>query len=136
MDGDVAKAAATVRAGLADKKPDVRGAAVGALVGIGPKPEDLPALLKLLKERNGETREAAVQCLGRLGPAAKEAVPQLMKLLIDDVIGDVRAPRDAPATSARRAAGSPKLQEAARNDPAAEPAAKKALEKLGVKEKR
>ena len=139
MDGDATKAAATVRAGLTDKKPDVRAAAVGALLGVGPKPEDLPALLKLLKERGGETREAAVQCLGRLGPAAKEAVPQLTKLLIDDVIGDVRSaaatalgdigPAALPAVQ--------KLQEAARNDhAAAEPAAKKALEKLGVKEKR
>jgi HEAT repeat protein len=138
IDGDTAKSAAVVRAGLTDKKPDVRGAAVGALVGIGPRPEDLPALLKLLKENNGETREAAVKCLGRLGPAAKEAVPQLTKFLIDDVIGEVRS---ACATALgdigpAALASVPKLQEAARNDPPAAPAARKALEKLGVKERK
>ena len=40
MDGDATKAASAIRAGLADKKPDLRAAAVGALLDIGPKPED------------------------------------------------------------------------------------------------
>ena len=138
MDGDKAKAASVVRSGLTEKKHDVRAAAVGALLSVGPKPEDIPVLLKLLRERGAETREAAANCLGKLGPEAKVAVPQLSKLVADDVIGDVRVAAASALGDIGPAALSevPKLQAVARNDPVAAPAARKALEKLGVKEKR
>jgi HEAT repeat protein len=135
MDGDATKSLAVVRAGLTDKKPDGRAAAAGALLGIGPQAEDLPALLKLLADRDADTRETAVKCLGRLGPAAKDAVGPLVKLLTNDTtevriaaanaLGDI-GPAAFPAV--------PKLQQVARSDRTVEPAARKALEKLGVKE--
>ncbi len=138
MDGDKVKAAGAVRAGLIDKSADVRAAAAEALLGLGPTSDDLPALLKLLRDQGAETREAAARCLGRLGPAAKDAVPQLTKLLSDDISGEVRlaaaealgdlGPAALPAVE--------KLKEARRNDPVAAAAARKALEKLGVQEKR
>jgi HEAT repeat protein len=94
--------------------------------------------LKLLQERSGETRAAAARCLGRLGPAAKDVVPRLIKLLTDDPAGDVRS---AAATALgdigpAALAAVPKLKTAVRDDRAAEPAARKALEKLGVREKK
>jgi HEAT repeat protein len=137
VDGDRAKAAVAVRAGLADKKADVRAAAAEALVGLGPTTDDLPAIRKLLKDGNSDTRQAAARCAGKLGPAAKEAVPQLVKLL-DDMVGPVRvAAADAlgdigpPALPAVE-----KLKEALRNDQTAAAAARKALEKLGVRDKK
>jgi HEAT repeat protein len=135
MDGDKAKAAAAVRAGLSDKKADVRVAAAIALVAIGPTADDLPALLKLLKDRGSDTREAAARGIGRLGAAAKDAVPPLIKLL-DDPSGEVRiAAAEALGDLGPAAlAAVEKLKEARRNDPTAESAARKALEKLGVKE--
>ena len=51
---------------------------------------DLPALTKLLKDRDETTREAAVRCLGRLGPAARERVPVLGKMLANDMSAPVR----------------------------------------------
>jgi HEAT repeat protein len=138
IDGDAARSATAARAGLGDKKADIRAAAAAALFTLGPKPEDLPELLKLLKDRGSETREAAARCLGKLGPAAKDAVPQLTKLVADDLSGDVR-------TAAAEALGDigpaalpavEKLKEVRRTDATAGPAARKALEKLGVKEER
>jgi HEAT repeat protein len=138
MDGDAAKAAAAVRAGLADKKPDVRAAAVGALVDLGPKPGDLPALTKLLKDRDEVTREAAVRCLGRLGTGAKELIPVLGKMLASDLSPPVRIAAATALGEIGPAARSaiPALKKAVNNDTAVAPAARKALEKLGVREKK
>lgn len=138
MDGDSAGSAAVVRAGLTDKKADLRAAAVGALLDVGPRKEDLPVLLKLVRDRDGTTREAAVRCLGKLGPVAAEGVPGLVKLLADDGVGEVRA---AAATALGEIgqpalAAVPKLRQAVRDDRTAEPAARKALENLGVNEKK
>jgi HEAT repeat protein len=137
MDGDRAKAAAAVRAGLSDKKADVRVAAATALVAIGPTADDLPALLKLLKDRGSDAREAAARCIGRLGPAAKDAVSQLTRLL-DDPSGEVRSAAAEALGDLGPSALSAveKLRETRRNDPTAESAARKALEKLGVTEER
>ena len=138
MDGDKVKAAGAVcaRADRQERRCSRRRGRV--LLGLGPTSDDLPALLKLLRDQGAETREAAVRCLGRLGPAAKDAVPQLTKLLSDDISGEVRlaaaealgdlGPAALPAVE--------KLKEARRNDPVAAAAARKALEKLGVQEKR
>jgi HEAT repeat protein len=138
MDGDPAKAAFAVRAGLIDKKPDLRAAAARVLVELGPEPDDLHALLKLIRDRDDATREAAVRCLGRLGPAAKEAVPRLVKLLIDDGVGDVRIAAATALGDIGPAAltAVPKLRQAIRDDRAVESAARKALEKLGIQEKK
>lgn len=135
MDGDATKAAAAVRAGLAAKKPDLRAAAVAALLDIGPRPEDFPALLKLLQERSGETRAAAAKCLGRLGPAAKDAIQRLARLLTDDPSGEVRIAAATALGDIGPAAlvAVPKLKSVVRDDRTAEPAARKALKKLGEK---
>lgn len=138
MDSDATKAATAIRAGLSDKKPDLRAAAVGALLDNGPKPEDLPTLMKLLKDRDATSREAAIKCLGRLGPAAKELVPILGKMLVNDMSAPVRiAAANALGEigpTARLAV--PQLKAAVRDDRPVEPAARKALEKLGVREKK
>jgi len=138
MDGETTKAATIVRAGLTNKKPDLRAAAARALVQVGPKPDDLPALMKLLNDRDAATREAAAKCVGRLGPVAKDAVLRLTKLLSDDTTGEVRiAAASALGDIGPAALGAaPKLQEATRTDLLVKPAARKALEKLGVKERR
>ncbi|MBY0396508.1 MAG: HEAT repeat domain-containing protein, partial [Thermoleophilia bacterium] len=75
IDGDVKRAAADVRAGLSDRNAQVRAAAVDSLLLVGPAVSDLPALLKLLRSPGAAVREASAACVGRLGPAAKEAVP-------------------------------------------------------------
>ena len=138
IDGDPSTAAAAVRAGLVDKKPDLRAAATSALFDIGPKPDDMSALQKLLNDRDGATRESAVRCIGKLGSVAKEAVPRLAKLLIDDVAGDVRVAAANALGEIGPAALStaPKLRQAARDDRVVEPAARKALEKMGIQEKK
>jgi len=134
MDGDPARATSAVRAGLADKKPDLRAAAVRALLELGPGTDDLPTLLKLLKDRDDATREAAARCLGRLGPAAKEAVPRLVKLLGDDGVSDVRVAAAAALGDIGPAAltAVPKLQRAVRDDRVIESTARRSLEKLGI----
>jgi HEAT repeat protein len=138
MDGDPAKATAAVRAGLVDKKPDVRAAAARALLELGPIPEDLPALARLLKDRDEAVREAAVRSLGKLGPAAKETVPQLVKLLTNDGLSQVRIAAAVALGEIGPDALSAvaKLQQAVRDDRVVEPAAKKALEKLGIRDKK
>ena len=62
---------------LSTRKPIYALPPLQALLDIGPRSDDMPALLKLLRDRDGTTREAAIRCLGKLGPAAKESVPRL-----------------------------------------------------------
>jgi HEAT repeat protein len=141
MDGDAAKAGADVRAALGDRNAQVRAAAAGSLVVVGPAASDLPALTKLLRDRAAGTREAAANCLAKLGPAAKEAVPQLATLLDDEEVpvrvaavealgefGPAALPAVEKLKELRGAGGAGDRQVAA--------AARKALDKLGVKEKR
>jgi HEAT repeat protein len=134
-DGDVSKAAPVVRAGLTDKNPQVRATAAEALVLVGgPDPGDLPALLRLLREPNPTTKEAAAQAIGRLGPGAKEAVPRLARLLSDkdsevrvaaaEALGRI-GPAALPAAA--------KLREAS-TDPLVATAARKALDRIGIKD--
>ena len=98
----------------------------------------MSALQKLLTDRDDATRESAVRCLGKLGPVAKEAVPRLAKLLIDDVSGDVRVAAANALGEIGPAAlsAAPKLRQAVRDDRVVEPAARKALEKMGIQEKK
>lgn len=133
MDGNVLSAAPTVRAALADPDVMVRMAAAECLLLIGPIPADLPLLLGLLREPAG--REAAIRAIGRLGPAAKEAVPRLAELLDDrdsrvriaaaEALGQIGAPAALAAI--------PKLREVLR-DPLVATAARRSLDQLGVKE--
>jgi HEAT repeat protein len=141
IEGNPARAAADVRAALADRNPQVRAVAVGSLVLVGPTVADLPALAKLLKDRGPSARESAVRCVGKLGPAAKETVPQLVKMLGDteplvrlaaiEVLGDFGPAAQPAVEKLKELRGTPEL-----SDPQIAPAARKALEKLGVGEKK
>ncbi|MDB5305857.1 MAG: putative lyase [Gemmataceae bacterium] len=134
-DGDVTKAAGIVRDGLADRSLAVRTAAAEALVLVGPTAADVPALVRLSREPAAGAKEAAATALGRIGPGAKDAVAQLAKLL-NDRDGDVRiaaaealgriGPAAVPAAQ--------KLKDAIKADPLLAPTARKALDRLGVKE--
>jgi HEAT repeat protein len=55
-----------------------------ALWRINKHPAAIPALLKVLKERERGWRRQAAEALGRLGPGAKAAVPALVEALWDD----------------------------------------------------
>ncbi|MBA4186800.1 MAG: hypothetical protein C0467_02155 [Planctomycetaceae bacterium] len=138
IDGDVANAAGDVRAGLTDKNASVRMAAAEALLLVGPVAADVPALQKLLGERSDGTKEAAAKCLGRIGPAAKEAVPQLVRLLDDKegtvriaaatALGDIGPGAKEAVEKLRQVRGNGKRTE--RSDPIAGPAAGVALDKI------
>jgi len=54
---------------------------VHMLGNLGPKA--VPALVKLLVDKTPKIRSEAAHFLGRLGPAAKEAAPELKRLLTD-----------------------------------------------------
>ena len=136
IDGDITKAAPTIRAGLNDRYVVARVVYAEALVMIGPTPADVPALLKLMREKMDGAKEASAAALGRIGPAAKEAVPRLIELL-EDRSGEVRSAaaealgRIGPAA----AAAVPKLRERL-TDPMAATAARRALDALGAKGER
>ncbi|HSQ54383.1 MAG TPA: HEAT repeat domain-containing protein, partial [Gemmata sp.] len=135
--GDAAKAAADVRAGLTDRHPQVRAAAIGSLYFIGPAAADLPAISRFLKDRDPTSREFAVKCLAKIGPAAKEAVPQLIKMLDDaevlvrlaaiDVLGNLGLAAMPAVEKLKQLRGTDMAA-----NPQLSPAARKALEKLGV----
>jgi HEAT repeat protein len=132
--GDVTKAGGVVRAGLDHKGFTTRTAAAEALLLVGPTAADVPALVRLLKDPSGPGKAAAATALGRIGPAAKDAVPRLADALTD---GDA-AVRAAAAEALGRIGpaalpAAAKLKEAARTDPATAAAVRKALDKLGVK---
>jgi HEAT repeat protein len=136
MDGDVAKSAPAIRAALTDRVPAARSAAAETLLLIGPVAADVPALLKLLKDLGSTTRAAAARCIGTLGSKAKETVPQLLPLL-DDGDGEVRI-ATAEALGNIGVATLPEMEKlkALLRDPLVESAARKALEKLMVAEKK
>jgi HEAT repeat protein len=130
-DGDAAKAAPAVRAGLTDKSGPVRVTAAEALLLVGgPTAADLPALTKLLREPSEVAKEAAARAIGPLGAAAKEAVPRLVELLADRS-GTVRiaAAEALEKIGPAAAAAAVKLRGLAA-DPLVGPAARKALEKI------
>jgi HEAT repeat protein len=89
IDGDVGKSASVVRAALNEKNAPARSAAAESLLLVGPKLDDLPALMKLLKDVSGTTKAAAATAVGLLGAPAKDAVPHLVRLL-DDREAEVR----------------------------------------------
>jgi HEAT repeat protein len=133
IDGDVQKAAPTVRAGLTDRSSSTRAAAAEALLVIGPTTADLPVLLKLLRDANSTTKAAAARNVAKLGPAAKDAVPSLVRLL-DDRESETRIAA-AEALGAIGPASAPavrKLKEL-RNEPLAKATAQRAIEKIEKK---
>jgi HEAT repeat protein len=133
VDGDVNKAAPDIRAGFTARNHQARSSAAEALLVIGPTKDDLPALLKVMKDPSGSTKIAAATAVGRLGAPAKDAVPQLRRFL-DDTDSEVRiaavdalghiGPASLPAVT--------RLKEL-RADPLVKPAAQRALDKIGVK---
>lgn len=133
LDGDVRRSAPVVRRALAEKGAQTRAAAVEALLIVGVARDDLPVLLKFIKDVNGPTKVAAATALGQLGPLSKDAVPDLVRAL-DHNDSDVRvAAADALGLigpAARPAV--PKLKEL-RPDPLARPAALRALERIEKK---
>jgi HEAT repeat protein len=133
VDGDVKKAAPTIRAGLTQRVGVARNAAAEALLLIGPTAADLPALLKLLRDGNSATRTAAAQNVARLGPVAKDAVPALTKMLDDrDFEARVAAAEALGAIGPAALPAVRKLREL-RADPLAKATAQKALDRIEKK---
>jgi len=137
LDGDVTKAAGTVRENLGARGVAARAAAAEALLLVGPSAADVPALVRVLRDPSSSGKAAAAAALGRLGPAAKEAVPKLIPLITDgesevrvaaaDAVAAVGLPAAAPAV--------PRLRDALRdfpNDPPSVTAARRALARLGA----
>ena len=133
VDGNLASATPAITTGLTDRNVQVRAAASETLLLIPARAEDLPSLLKLLKDANGSTRAAAATGLGRLGGRAKEAEPQLVRQL-DDTDPEVRvaAAEAIGAIGVASKAGVAKLK-GLRADPQVRFAAQRALDKLAAK---
>lgn len=56
-----------------------------------PNPDAIPVLVELLADANSLVRRLALNCLGRLGPAAQSAVPAMIDTLRGDNEDSVRA---------------------------------------------
>lgn len=69
--------------------PETRNAAIDVLINIAPeaKEEVIHSLIKALKDKNANRRQAAARALGGIGPKAKEAVPALIQALNDKDYG-------------------------------------------------
>jgi HEAT repeat protein len=133
VDGDVNRAAPDIRAGLAVRNQQARSSAAEALCLVGPTKDDLPALLKVMKDISSSTKIAAATGVGRLGPGAKDAVPQLRRLL-DDNDAEVRiAAADALGQIGPAALPAVARLKELRADPSVLPAAQRALSKIVVK---
>ena len=65
----------------------VRRAFVDALDAAWPTPLSVPSLRSLLKSRDGDVRYHAARLLGRIGPAATVAIPDLITVLKEPVNG-------------------------------------------------
>jgi HEAT repeat protein len=133
VNGDVTKAAGTIRAGLGDRRPDVRTAAAEALVLVGPTAGDVPALVKLTRE-GAAAKAAAAAALGRVGEPAKSAVPRLADLLGDqDSEVRIAAAEALGRIGPAAMPAAPKLREAL-DDPLVAPTARKAMDRIGIKD--
>lgn len=133
VEGDVKKAAPTVRAALADRSSSARAAAAEALLVIDPTPADLPVLLKLLRDANSTTKAAAARSVAELGPVAKDAVPALVRLL-DDRESEARiAAAEALGAIGHAALPAVRKLKELRNEPLAKAAAQKAIDRIEKK---
>ena len=69
-----------------DPKPEVRKQAAIVLHDMGPDAKAaVPALTRLLSDKESGVRDRAARALAVMGPQAKTAVPALIKLLDDSV---------------------------------------------------
>ncbi len=136
MDGDVRTAAPEVRAKLTHRNPNVRAAAAGALVLVGPTAADVPALTRILGDAVAAGRAGAAASLARVGEPAKVAVPRLAPLLTDsDATVRVAAADAVAAIGPAAAPAIPRLREALREfatDPPTVVAVRRALARLGA----
>lgn len=66
---------------MGDPDFEVRSAAIDVLVKLGV--ETVPAMVRALADNNSLVRWNAASVLGRIGPAAKDAVPALVRVLKD-----------------------------------------------------
>jgi len=81
---DTASPLATVTASLKDPDPWVRAQAARRLAMVHPAPmEAIPDLIKMLGDKETESRRAAAAALGSFGPLAKSAVMPLNAALSD-----------------------------------------------------
>jgi HEAT repeat protein len=69
---------------LRDRDPASRQQAMWALARLGPEPEHVRAVTEMLTDNNQGVRHGAALNLGRMGPAAASAVPQLLTALRDE----------------------------------------------------
>jgi HEAT repeat protein len=76
-----APAVAPLTDALKDGKPGVRALAAATLKRIGPDAKPAVAALVALVKSPGPEAAPAIDALGAIGPAAKEAVPELVKVL-------------------------------------------------------
>ncbi len=85
-------------------------AAAGIVLGVAAqgRAADVAGLIKQLQDKDPETRQDAAVLLGRMGPAAKEAVPALVAALKDEAV----ASRAAIALTQIGAAAVPALGKA------------------------
>jgi HEAT repeat protein len=135
VNGDVRKAAGTVRDGLKDRNGLVRVAAAEALTLVGPEAQDLPALMRILCEPTTGAGESAARAIWLIGPPAKDAVPRLIDLLSTPDTSTKVAAAEALGSIGRPAAtpAIPKIRDAMRSDPAFAGSGRKTLDKLGAK---
>ncbi len=88
--GDAAKPAVQqLIAHFADGDEHVRWSAADAVGKLKPETADLAPLLRLLRDASGPGRGLAAEALGRVGPEARAAVPQLIEAAFDTRV-DVR----------------------------------------------
>jgi HEAT repeat protein len=129
-DGNLASAEPAIRKGLTDRNVTVRAAAAESLLLLGPKPADLPVLMRLLKEINIATKISAAKAIGTLGADAKDAVPELRRML-DDSGADARiAAADALGRIGPAALAAVTRLKELRADPTVKFAAQRALNKI------
>jgi HEAT repeat protein len=84
METNGAAAAPALVAWSQDKDPQVRKAAMDAIIGIRKELElVLPVLLARLKDENAVTRQMAAEALGDFGKDARAALPDLLKAMDD-----------------------------------------------------
>ncbi len=78
---DAAPAADELAQGLEDADPRVRESAAEALAGLGSAAVE--PICQHVDSKTAHTRQLAIACLGKLGPAAKSALPLVEKHLTD-----------------------------------------------------